>query len=80
MKKLNDLPKSLNINNNYYMLKGVIYFKSPDRNNLRVSSGHYTAYVLRANGAWEHFDDTKNKIFVVSENRMVNVELLVYTK
>lgn len=77
LKKLDNLPKHLNIHNSNYILRGIIAFKSPRHH--RISSGHYIGYALRSNGNWEVIDDTKYKINQVSGNKSVNIEFLIYT-
>lgn len=59
--KLDDIEKLLNVNNEIYHLRGIINFFGGERSSLRSSIGHYTASILRENGQWETYDDTKLK-------------------
>lgn len=56
-----------------------MYFKGGDRSGLRVSSGHYTAFTYRSNGSWEHYDDMRDKVLLVDNNKEINSELLIFT-
>jgi len=73
------LSKKIYIHNIDFILQGVVAFNSPEKNGLRISSGHYIGYANRSNDDWEVFDDTKEKIIKVSKKKLVNVEFVIYT-
>lgn len=77
--QLDEIPKTIEIQNCTYYLRGFIAFSGPDRGNLRYSSGHYMAFSLRTNDLWEFYDDTKDKVQVYGKKNRANIEFLCYT-
>lgn len=79
MMTLDNIPKTLNLKNKIYYLRGVVVFEGGQRTGLRVSSGHYKGFAYRSNDHWELYDDLKENVKPATKKN-VNVELLLYTK
>lgn len=77
---LENISKKIVINKKEYEIRGIIAFSPPKRGNLRsYSYGHYTTYSYRSNGRWELYDDCSEKVVYVNQQRVVNIDLLVFT-
>lgn len=77
--KLEDIPKILRIHNKNYYLRGLVTFSKPERSCLRISHGHYKAFLYRSNDRWEIYDDLMDKVIIGNKSKTINVELLMYT-
>jgi len=75
---LDIVPKSLDLKNQIYNLRGVEVFEGGLRTGLRVTSGHYKAFTYRPNDLWEMYDDLKENVRPATKKN-VNVEVLIYT-
>lgn len=77
--QLQNLTKILSVDAKTYKLRDAIAFHSGQRSGLRMSTGHYSAFVLRTNDMWEHYDDTKKKVTNISASYEGDIEFLIYT-
>lgn len=75
---LDEIPKTLNLKDRTYHLRGTVIFNSGFRTGLRVTSGHYKAFAYRANNYWEVYDDLKENV-TQPKPKKYNVEVLLYT-
>lgn len=75
---LDIIPKTLDLKNHIYHLRGVVVFEGGLRTGLRVTSGHYKAFAYRSNDHWEMYDDQKESVRPATKKKL-NVEFLIYT-
>lgn len=71
---LDRIPKSINIDGNTYILRGVIGYVGPN-----TGTGHFICYCFRHNNKWEEFDDRNTRSQPCSSKKVVRMQMFLYS-
>lgn len=71
---LDNIPKTIIINETTYILRGVIGYVGSTK-----GVGHFICYCFRHNNKWEEFDDRNSKCQPSSGKKLIRVQLFLYT-
>jgi len=75
---LEDISKTIEINDTVYFSRGAIGFCGQNRWDLRVTIGHYKAFAYRSNGQWEVYDDLRDGVSSTTKNKVKNIQNKLY--
>lgn len=82
--RLSEIPVTLTFAAQKFVLRGAVGFDTPRVTRRRAFSsagiGHYTAYCRRIGGSWKVFDDLVRKQKHVTDNAIIGIDLLLYTR
>ncbi|XP_048514045.1 uncharacterized protein LOC125501694 [Athalia rosae] len=83
---LRQIPKSIRLSfmESEFDLRGIVHFTPPKgavmtRSPQSTAIGHYTAFCRRRDGSWWEYDDCKKAGQKVSEETIVNLQLVIFT-